>query len=74
MSLTVNRKLRVLETELKASIVVPASPPGSGPVVKPPASMVDSCGKYLVGEVAGGKVSQFGPVVFVGLALLLAPV
>jgi hypothetical protein len=42
LSLTVSLKLSVLETELSASVVMPASPPGKGPVVRPPARMVDN--------------------------------
>ena len=42
LSLTVNLKFKVLETELNASVVMPASPPVKGPVVKPPARMVDN--------------------------------
>ena len=42
LSLTVNRKFRVLPTELKASVFAPASPPDNGPVTVPPANMVDS--------------------------------
>src|SRR5204862_2263660 len=53
LSLTVSLKFNVLETELSASVSTPASPPVKGPVVVPPARMVDSLGKYLVGEVVG---------------------
>ena len=74
MSLTVNLKFNVLATELNASVVIPASPPANGPVVKPPASMVDNWGQYLVGEAVGLNEIQLGPVAFVGLALLIAPV
>ena len=42
LSLTVNLKFNVLETELSASVSTPASPPVNGPVVVPPASIVDS--------------------------------
>ena len=55
-------------------MVVPASPPVNGPVVKPPANIVDNWGKYLVGEAVGLNVTQLGPVAFVALATLLAPV
>ena len=52
----------------------PASPPGNGPVTSPPASMVDNCGKYRVGDVIGLKEIQLGPLALVALATLLAPV
>lgn len=74
LSLTVNLKLRVLETELSASVLAPASPPVSGPVTNPPDRMVDNLGKYLTGLVVGAKEIQFGPLAFVALATLLAPV
>ena len=54
-------------------MVMPASPPAKGPVVRPPARMVDNCGKYLTGDAVGLNDSQFGPVVLVALALLFAP-
>ena len=74
LSLTVNLKFNVLETELSASISTPASPPVNGPVVVPPDRIVDNCGKYLVGDTEGENVIQLGPVAFVALALLLLPV
>src|SRR5437868_2568150 len=74
LSLTVKRKFNVLATELNASILVPASPPGNGPVTVPPARMVDNVGKYLVADVVGRHEIQFGPLAFVALATLLAPV
>ena len=74
LSLTVNLKFNVLATELRASILVPASPPGKGPVISPPARMVDNCGKYLVGDAVGLNDNQLGPVALVALATLLAPV
>ena len=74
LSRTVSLKFNVLATELSASILAPASPPGNGPVTVPPASMVESWGKYLVGEVVGLNEIQLGPVVLVALATLLAPV
>jgi hypothetical protein len=74
LSLTVKRKFSVLATELSASVLAPASPPVSGPVTVPPARMEDSCGKYLVGEVVGLNDIQLGPLAFVALATLLAPV
>lgn len=70
LSLTVNLKFNVLETELSASVRTPASPPVNGPVVVPPARMVDSRGKYLVGETVAGNDIQLGPDAFVALALL----
>ena len=73
LSLTVSLKLSVLETELNASIFVPASPPGKGPVINPPVSIVDNFGQYLIGEDAGLNDNQFGPVVLVALATLLVP-
>lgn len=45
LSLTVNRKCRVLETELNASVLAPASPPVNGPETKPPARIVAILGK-----------------------------
>jgi hypothetical protein len=74
LSLTVRRKFNVLETELNASVFAPASPPGKGPEIKPPASIVDSFGKYLAGDVVGLNDIQFGPLALVALATLLAPV
>ena len=74
LSLTVSLKFNVLETELSASVSTPASPPVNGPVVVPPARMVDNLGKYLVGDVVGGNDIQLGPDVFVALALLALPV
>jgi hypothetical protein len=74
LSLTVNRKFNVLETELNASVLAPASPPVNGPDTKPPARMVDIFGKYLVGDVVGGNVIQLGPDALVGLATLALPV
>ena len=74
LSRTVNLKFRVRDTELRASILAPASPPGNGPVTKSPAKMVDNLGNVLVGFMVAGKVNQFGPVSFVGLATLFAPV
>ena len=73
LSLTVRRKFKVLETELNASILAPASPPGSGGVTIKPARIVESFGKDRVGEAVGGNDNQFGPVVFVGEATLLLP-
>ena len=74
LSLTVKRKFNALETELKASVFTPAVPPVNGPVAVPPASIVDNCGNNLVEEAVGLNEIQFGPVAFVGLAILLAPV
>jgi hypothetical protein len=74
LSLTVKRKFNVLETELNASVFAPASPPGNGPDTKPPARIVASLGKYLVGDAAGLNDIQFGPVALVALATLFAPV
>ena len=73
MSLTVNLKFKVLETELNASIFAPASPPGSGGVTFNPARMVDNFGKVLVPDTVGLKDNQFGPVAFVGEATLPVP-
>jgi hypothetical protein len=73
LSLTVNLKFRVRETELNASIFAPASPPGSGGVTARPARIVDSIGKVRVGDAVGLKDNQFGPVNFVGDATLFAP-
>jgi hypothetical protein len=74
LSLTVNLKFNVLETELKASVLAPASPPVNGPDTKPPARMVDSLGNNLVGEVVGANEIQLGPDALVALATLLVPV
>src|SRR5687767_207072 len=74
LSLTVSLKFKVLATELNASELAPASPPGNGPVICPPASIVASFGKYLTGDDVGAIDVQFGPVAFVALATLLAPV
>jgi hypothetical protein len=74
LSLTVNLKFNVLDTELSASVSTPASPPVNGPDVVPPARIVDSLGKYLVGEVVAGNDIQLGPDALVALALLLLPV
>ena len=73
MSLTVNLKFKVLETELRASILAPTSPPGSGGVTAKPPKIVDNLGKVLVGEVVGRNDNQFGPVNLVGDATLAAP-
>src|SRR6185295_20282964 len=74
LSLTVKRKFSVLETELNASVFAPASPPAKGPDIVPPASMVDSLGKFLTGDVVGLNDIQLGPEAFVALATLFAPV
>ena len=74
MSLTVNLKFNVLDTELNASVFAPASPPGKGPETFRPANIVANFGNNLVGDVVGLNDNQFGPVVFVALATLLAPV
>ena len=73
LSRTVNLKFKVRATELKASIFVPGSPPGNGPVTNDPARIVDNVGKVLVGEAVGLKDNQFGPVVLVGDATLAVP-
>ena len=73
MSLTVNLKFNVLETELNASILAIASPPGKGGVTNNPARIVDNLGKFLVGDVVEGNDNQFGPVNFVGEATLAFP-
>ena len=65
--------MRVRATELRASMLVAASPPGNGPVTVLPARMVASCGKVLVGDIVGENDNQLGPVVFVGEATLLVP-
>ena len=59
--MTVNLKFRVLETELKASMLQIASPPGRGGVISKPARMVDNLGKSLVGDTVAGNDNQFGP-------------
>ena len=64
---------KVLETELKASILQMASPPGNGGVTNKPASMVDNLGNKRVGEAVGLNEIQFGPVVLPGNATLFAP-
>jgi hypothetical protein len=74
LSLTVNLKFKVLETELNASMFAPASPPGKGGVTFKPESMVDNLGNDLVPEAVAGKDNQFGPVAFVGDATLPVPV
>ena len=74
LSRTVNRKFNVRDTELRASVFAPASPPGSGPETLDPARMVASLGNSLVGEVLPTNEIQLGPVVLVGLATLLEPV
>ena len=74
LSLAVSLKFNVLETELNASVFAIASPPGNGPDINCPASMVESLGNNLVGEVVGEKEIQFGPVAFVALATLALPV
>jgi hypothetical protein len=74
LSLTVNRKFSVLDKELNASVLAPASPPGKGPEISAPERIVASFGKYLVGDVVGLNEIQFGPDAFVALATLLAPV
>ena len=73
MSLTVNLKFNVLVTELNASMLAPASPPGNGGVTFKPARMVDNLGNVLDGDEVGLKDNQFGPFSLVGLATLLAP-
>ena len=74
LSRTVKRKFNVLETELNASVLAPASPPVNGPDTKPPASIVAILGKYLVGDVVGENEIQLGPVALVALATLAVPV
>ena len=74
LSLTVNLNFKSLLTELKASVLAPASPPGRGPLTVLPASIVDSCGNRRVGEVVGWKEIQLGPEFFAGEATLLEPV
>ena len=54
-------KFRVLETELKASMLQIASPPGSGGVISKPARIVDNVGQSLVGDTVAGNDNQFGP-------------
>ena len=73
LSLTVSLKFNVLETELNASMLVPASPPGKGGVTNKPERMVDNLGKVLVGDTAGLNDNQLGPVAFVGEATLFVP-
>ena len=73
LSRTVTRKLRVLETELNASMFAPASPPGKGGVTFNPERMVDNRGKLRVGDAVAGNDNQLGPVVFVGDATLPVP-
>lgn len=73
LSLTVNLKFSVLATELSASMLHTASPPGSGGVTARPARMVDSLGNVRVGEAVGLKDNQFGPVNLVGDATLFDP-
>ena len=72
MSLTVTLKFKVLETELNASVFAAASPPKVGVTFKP-AKIVDNLGNVLVPDAVGENDIQFGPVVFVGDATLLAP-
>ena len=74
LSQTVSLKFKVRATELRASMLAPASPPASGPVTAAPARMVASRGNKRVGEVVGLKEIQLGPVVLVALATLDAPV
>lgn len=64
LSRTVSLKFSVLLTELRASMFVPASPPGSTGVTNNPACTVERRGKYLVGDIEDANDSQFGPVVF----------
>lgn len=73
MSLTVRRKFSVRETELRASTLQIASPPNVGVTFKP-ARIVESLGKFLVGEDVEANEIQFGPVAFVGEATLAFPV
>lgn len=73
MSLTVKRKLRVLDTELSASTLQIASPPNVG-VTFSPDRIVESLGKYLVGDVVEPNEIKFGPDAFVIDATLLLPV
>ena len=49
------------------------SPPSVG-VMSRPERIVDNLGKYRVGDAVGLNDIQFGPVAFVGLATLFAPV
>jgi hypothetical protein len=74
LSLTVSLNFSVLATELKASVLAPASPPVKGPESVAPANIVASLGKYLTGEAVGANDTQFGPVALVALATLLAAV
>jgi hypothetical protein len=48
LSLTVSLKFKVLATELNASILQIASPPGKGGVTNKPERIVDNLGKTLV--------------------------
>ena len=73
MSLTVSLKFNVRETELNASILVPASPPGNTGVTNKPASMVDNFGKLRMEVEEGLNDNQLGPVVLVGEATLFVP-
>ena len=73
LSLTVNLKFRFLVTELSASMLQAASPPGKGGVTAKPARMVESLGKVRVGDVVGLNDNQFGPVNLVGDATLFDP-
>ena len=73
MSLTVNLKFKVLDTELNASMFATASPPGKTGVTFKPARIVDNFGKVLVGKTEAGNDNQFGPVVLVGDATLPEP-
>jgi hypothetical protein len=74
LSLTVSLKFRSRGTELKASISTAGSPPGRASVVNPPARIVESLGKYFVGEEVELNESQFGPISFAGFALAAAMV
>lgn len=74
LSLTVSLKLSVRETELNASVLAPASPPGRGPDISWPARIVESLGKILVGELLGVYDIQLGPDALVALATLFVPV
>ena len=74
LSLTVKRKLIVLETELNASVFAPASPPGNGPDTFAPVKIVESFGKYLVGDVLPTNEIQLGPDDLEGIATLFDPV
>ena len=74
LSRTVKRKFKARATELRASILAMASPPGSGPVTELPAKTVARRGKIRVGLVVAGKDNQFGPMALVGDATELLPV